>query len=54
MFGGMMSEDPADEDDTVMQITIYLELIDMIDSCLSSYKARYVELQKNKLEAIQT
>ena len=50
MYGGMMAE--GDEDDTVMQITIYLEMLDMIDSCLEEYKKRYVELRQTKLDEI--
>ena len=29
MFGGMVQDDP-NEDDTVMQISIYLEMLDLI------------------------
>jgi hypothetical protein len=35
MFGGIMgNQDDQNEDDTVMQITIYLEMLDLIDNCL--------------------
>ena len=37
MFGGMMA-DNVEEDDTIMQITLYLEMIDQIDLCLKEYK----------------
>ena len=48
MFGGMVQDDET-EDDTVMQITIYLEMIDLIDNCLNEYKAQYMEFQEQKI-----
>lgn len=47
MFGGMQNEE--NEDDTVMQISIYLEMIDLIDNCLKEYKTTYLELHQLKL-----
>ena len=41
MFGGII-QDELEEDDTVMQITIYLEMIDLIDNCLQEYKTKYM------------
>lgn len=41
MYSGMMADNVEDED-TVMQIVIYLEMIDQIDNCLLSYKNKYV------------
>jgi hypothetical protein len=45
MYSGMIQEDGEDEDDTVMQITIYLEMLDLIDNCLNDFKTKYIRLQ---------
>jgi hypothetical protein len=34
MYGDVFQEDGQDADDTIMQITIYLEMMDLIDKCL--------------------
>lgn len=52
MYGGMQTGE--NDDDTVMQITIYLEMIDLIDNCLKEYKATYLELHQAKILEIQS
>ena len=52
MYGAVFSEEGQD-DDTIMQITIYLEMMDTIDKCLENYKNRYLELREIKLTKIQ-
>ena len=52
MYSGVLS-DGVEEDNTVMQITIYLDMLDMIDHCLNEYKARYVQLHQQKLEHVK-
>ena len=39
--------------DDIESITVYLEMIDFIDSCLNCYKARYQELKAQKLKFIE-
>lgn len=52
MFGNMMDENPSTEDETVTQIQIYLDMIDLIDICVNEYKQKYMKLQKEKLSQI--
>lgn len=51
MYGSVFSEEGQD-DDTIVQITIYLEMMDTIDKCLQNYKDRYLELREIKLSKI--
>lgn len=51
MYSGVIAEG-EDEDDTVVQITIYLDMIDMIDHCLNEYKKRYMDLHQDKLKQV--
>lgn len=50
LYGGMLQEHDLEEDDTVMQITIYLDLLDMIDHCLNEFKAKYLSLHQERLQ----
>lgn len=52
MFSGMVSG--ATEEDTVMQITIYLELIDQIDQCLQEFKNRFVQLHQSRIDTLKS
>ena len=51
MFGGMVQQNQTEED-TVMQISIYLEMMDMIDNCLNEYKEKCIQLKQVKLSSI--
>jgi hypothetical protein len=53
MYSGMIADGAVDEDDTVIQITIYLDMLDQIDQCLNEYKARYMQLHQEKLKDVQ-
>lgn len=54
MYGGMMDEmaGGAESEDTIMQITIYLEMMDLIDNCLQEFKNKYLSLRERKLTKI--
>lgn len=52
MFGGIYA-DQEEDDMTVIQITLYLDMIDQIDNCLKEYKDRYVALKQKKIEKIK-
>ena len=51
MFGGMVQQNQTEED-TVMQISIYLEMMDLIDNCLNEYKEKCIQLKQVKLSSI--
>ena len=51
MFGGMVQQNQTEED-TVMQISIYLEIMDLIDNCLNEYKEKCIQLKQVKLSSI--
>ena len=41
------------EQETIEQITVYLEMIDFIDNCMQAYKDRYTHLKQKKLKKIE-
>ena len=51
LYGEMLSEEQ--QDDQMIQITIYLELIDQIDACLKKYQDRYHELKNKKIKMLE-
>ena len=51
LYSGMVTD--QSEDDTILQITVYLSLIDQIDQSLSLYKQRMVELHSKKVNELQ-
>jgi hypothetical protein len=38
------------QDETIAQITGYLEMMDMIDSCLQEYRVKYNQMKEAKIE----
>jgi hypothetical protein len=54
MYGGMMDEmgGGVEGEDTIIQITIYLEMMDLIDNCLQEFKNKYLSLRERKLTKI--
>ena len=37
----------------IEQITAHLEMVDLIDACLQSFKLRYIELRDKQVQSIE-
>lgn len=48
-----MNAQMENQDEAIEQITGYLEMMDMIDSCLQEYRVRYNQFKEFKIEQIQ-
>ena len=47
--GGGHAQSEADELETISAISIYLEMMDLIDTCLQGYRDRYQEMKEVEL-----
>ena len=45
-----MSAQFENQDEAIAQITSYLEMMDMIDSCLQEYRVKYNRFKEAKIE----
>ena len=52
MFGAMY-DNQEDDDMTIIQITLYLDMIDQIDKSLKDFKEKYVALKQLKMDKIK-